>query len=65
MMSSYSGAKHPPASLQEFLREQLPPEGKAQRVSPALAALNEDKKIKLSPEQWRWVAEDADLEDLT
>jgi hypothetical protein len=43
----------------------LPPEGKAQRVSLALAALNEEEKIKLSPEQWRWVAEDADLEDLT
>jgi hypothetical protein len=65
MMSSHSSAKHPPASLQEFLREQFPPEGKAQRVSLALAALNEEEKIKLSPEQWRWVAEDADLEDLT
>ena len=65
MMSSYSSAKHPPASLQEFLREQFPPEGKPQRVSLALEALNEEEKIQLSPEQWRWVAEDADLEDLT
>ena len=54
MMSIYSGAQRPPASLHEFLREQFPPEGKAQRVSLALEALNEEEKSKLSAEQWRW-----------
>jgi hypothetical protein len=28
-----------------------------------LAALNEEERIKLSPEQWKWVAEDPDLEE--
>jgi len=65
MMSSYSGAKHPPASLQEFLREQLPPEGKAQRVSLALAALNEEEKIKLSSMHRKVRAGNADLEETT
>jgi hypothetical protein len=62
-MSTRSTTKKPPASLQEFVRKQFTPEGKAQRVSRALAALNEEESIKLSPEQWKWVAEDPDLED--
>jgi hypothetical protein len=32
-------------------------------VSRALAALNEEESINLSPEQWKWIAEDADLEE--
>jgi hypothetical protein len=55
--------KKPPVPLQEFLRKQFTPENKTQRVSRALAALNEEEHIKLSPEQWKWVAEDADLEE--
>jgi hypothetical protein len=62
-MSSGSSTKTPPASLQELLRKQFAPEDKAERVSRAQAALNEEERIKLSPEQWKWVAEDADLED--
>jgi hypothetical protein len=49
--------------LQELVRQRFSPEGKAERVAKALAALHQEQPIKLSPEQWKWVAEDADLED--
>jgi hypothetical protein len=62
-MSTRSSAKKPPNSIQEFVRKQFTPEDKNQRVSRAQAALNEEEHIKLSPEQWKWVAEDADLEE--
>ena len=62
-MSTGSGTKTPPASLEDLLRKQFTPGDKNERVSRALAALNEEERIKLSPEQWKWVAEDADLED--
>jgi len=62
-MSTQSSSKMPPASLQELLRKQFTPEDKNQRVSRALESLNEDERIKLSPDQWKWVAEDADLEE--
>jgi len=62
-MSAQSSMKKPPASLQDFVRKHFTPEDKAQRVSRALAALNEEQRINLSPEQWRWIAEDADLEE--
>jgi hypothetical protein len=62
-MSTGSSTKTPPASLQEFLRQQFPPGDKTERVSRALAALKEEERIKLSPEQWKWIAEDADLEE--
>ena len=59
-MSPRSSTKKPPASLQEFLRKQFTP---GDNVSRTLEALNEEERIKLSPEQWKWVAEDADLEE--
>ncbi|MGO8816234.1 MAG: hypothetical protein ACLQVG_16475 [Terriglobia bacterium] len=62
-MSARSSTKKPPVPLQEFLRKQFTPEDKTQRVSRALAALNEEEQIRLTPEQWKWVAEDADLEE--
>jgi hypothetical protein len=62
-MSTRSSTKKPPASLQDFVRRQFTPEDKTQRASRALAALNEGERIKLSAEQWKWVAEDADLEE--
>lgn len=62
-MSTGSSTKTHPASLQEFLRKQFTPGDKSERVSRALEALNEEEGIKLSSEQWKWVAEDADLEE--
>jgi lipoate-protein ligase A len=49
--------------LEELARQQFTPEGKAERVKRALAALYEEEPIKLSPTDWKWVAEDVDLED--
>jgi len=49
--------------LEELKRRRFTPEGKAERVARALAALYQEESIKLSPEEWRWIAEDPDLED--
>jgi hypothetical protein len=62
-MGTRSRTKTPPASLQEFLRKQFTPGDKTERVSRALAALNEEERLQLSPEQWKWVAEEPDLEE--
>lgn len=51
------------AKLQELIKQQFPLEGKSERVAKALAALYQEELIKLSPEEWKWVAEDTDLED--
>ena len=55
--------KKPAVALQQMVQKQFTPADKAERVSRALAALNEEEPTKLSPEQWRWVAEDVDLEE--
>jgi hypothetical protein len=55
--------KKPAVALQQMVQKQFNPQDKAERVSRALAAFNEEEPIKLSPEQWRWVAEDVDLEE--
>lgn len=49
--------------LEELIRNQFPPEGKAERIARGLAALSQDSGIHLTPQQWKWVAEDPDLED--
>lgn len=49
--------------LEVLIKQRFTPEGKSERVTSALAALHQDQPIKLSPEQWKWVAEDAELED--
>jgi hypothetical protein len=49
--------------LQELVRERFPHESKSERIAKALAALHEEESIKLSPAEWKWVAEGADLED--
>ncbi len=51
------------ARLEELIKQRFTPEGKAERVARARAALHQEEPIKLSPEEWKWVAEDADLED--
>ncbi len=51
------------ARLEELMKQRFTPEGKAERVARALAALHQEEPIKLSPEEWKWVAEDADLEE--
>jgi hypothetical protein len=51
------------AKLEVLIKRRFTPEGKAERVAKALAALKREQPIKLSPEDWKWVAEDADLGD--
>lgn len=47
----------------EALKEQrFAPQGKAERVSRSLAALREEEKISLTREDWRFIAEDPDIE---
>lgn len=46
-----------------LLRQHFNPETKAERVARSLAALNEPSSIRLTPEEWRWIAEDPDLDD--
>jgi lipoate-protein ligase A len=61
-MGTRSSMKNPPSSLHKMVQKQFTPENKAKRISRALAALNEEERITLSPEQWKSVAEDVDLE---
>jgi len=51
------------ARLEELVKRRFPPDGKEGRVERARAALYQEQPIKLSPEEWKWVAEDLDLED--
>lgn len=47
--------------LESLIRRRFTPEGKAERVAKALAALRREQPTRLSAEDWKWVAEDADL----
>ncbi|HEX5483773.1 MAG TPA: hypothetical protein VFZ08_14210 [Terriglobia bacterium] len=49
--------------LEILVKQRFTPEGKSERVARALAALRREQPIKLSSKDWKWVAEDADLED--
>ncbi len=51
------------ARLEELMGRRFAPEGKAERVAKALAAPYQEEPIRLSPQEWKWVAEDAELED--
>ncbi len=51
------------ARLKELMKQRFTPEGKVERVARAIAALHQEEPIKLSPEEWKWVADDPDLED--
>jgi hypothetical protein len=55
--------REPPASLQERVQQRFTPEDKTERVSRALPALKQYEPMELSPEQWRWVAENVDLDE--
>ncbi len=53
----------PGPSLEDLVRERFAPAEKAERVTRALRALHEEVPIKLTPGQWKWVAEDPDASD--
>ena len=48
--------------LEALKKQRFSPKGKAERVSRSLAALREDEKIGLTREDWRFIAEDPDIE---
>ena len=52
-----------PVRLEGLFKQRFTPEGKVQRVSEGLQALYKEESIKLSPEEWKWVAETGDFED--
>ena len=49
--------------LEQLKRARFTPENKAERVTRSLAALNQVERIHLTPSEWRFVAEDPDIED--
>jgi hypothetical protein len=53
----------PSSKLEAQKRRRFNPEGKAGRVARSLAALNDEVTIPLTPEGWRQIAEDPDIED--
>jgi hypothetical protein len=53
-----SGHKLAEAKTQRFTTE-----GKGERISKSLAALHEPSHIRLTPDEWRRIVEDPDLED--
>jgi hypothetical protein len=46
----------------EAKRQRFTPDGKDERVSRSLAALHQTSRIRLTPEVWRKIIEDVDLE---
>ncbi|HKP13191.1 MAG TPA: hypothetical protein VJZ91_13820 [Blastocatellia bacterium] len=53
----------PRSGLEELKKWRFTPEGRDERIARSLAALNRPASIRLSPDQWKFVAEDADIED--
>lgn len=47
----------------EAKRQRFTAEGRGERVSRSLAALSETPRIHLTPDEWRQIVEDPDLED--
>ena len=56
-------AETPLSKLEALKRAHFTPEGKAERIAKARAALYEEESIRLSPQAWKWVAEDPDIEE--
>ncbi len=53
----------PVSKIEALKKKRFSPEGKAERVARSLAALNQVAIIHLTPEEWRQIAEDPDVED--
>jgi hypothetical protein len=49
--------------LEELKIRKFTLEGRQERIARSLAALHLESNIKLSPEEWKRIAEDPDLED--
>ena len=62
-MPEGSGQGGPSSKLEALKKERFRPETKAERMKKSLAALYQETRIKLSAEEWKRIAEDADIED--
>jgi len=51
------------SKLEQLKSARFTPENKAERVTRSLAALDQVERINLTPSEWRFVAEDSDIED--
>jgi hypothetical protein len=49
--------------LEALKREKFTPEDSRERAARSLAALNQEETIRLTPEGWRWAAEELEVED--
>ena len=54
---------NPASKLQVMKRKRFTPQGRAERIERSLAALNQPETLRLTPEEWRFFAEDPDLDD--
>ena len=48
--------------LEALKRQRFTPQGKAERVARSLAALGEEEKIHMTRDEWRFFAENPDIE---
>lgn len=53
----------PVLTLEELKRLRFSPQEKTERVTRSLAALDQAEGIRLTPSEWRFIAEDPDVED--
>ena len=49
--------------LQLLKRKRFTAQGRVERIQRSLAALNQPETLRLTPQQWRFFAEDPDLDD--
>ena len=49
--------------LQLLKRKRFTTQGRIERIQRSLAALNQPETFRLTPQQWRFFAEDPDLDD--
>ena len=53
----------PPGKLESLKLERFTAEGRMERMQRSLAALNQPETLQLTPHEWRFFAEDPDLDD--
>jgi Arc/MetJ-type ribon-helix-helix transcriptional regulator len=52
-----------PSRLETLKKAKFTPEDRAERIAKSLAALNQTVEFHLTPEEWRRIAEDPNIED--
>src|SRR5437867_2155141 len=51
------------SKLETLKRKRFTVQGRTERIEKSLAALNQPETLKLTPQEWRFFAEDPDLDD--